>query len=625
MQADTRPQDEPAEFVASFVDDSMRYREPFEEIWDETERSYLVRGAWEESSARSTRYPLVSSGDPRLSGVTPGGQLGSDVSMLVDPETHQEVMTIASKLVLALMGEPGFLRARRVGAEDTRKGDVATRLVTYCLGLPDNFMSFFEWIVQMCVNGTGIMEGYWDYREGPRTFRSLAYDPYTGETRSSSTVMTAPVFDDLRFCPLPIRDFFPDPAATRLSLMSGAAKRFRITSAIAKGRVAAGMYDNAAVGRAIERRTSDMSQSRTAARTGDATLGSDEKQSHPDFMDMIGYEYIGRYPVPTADGIDWRVLTNLNGETVRNEPWARPLPFFSASIIPRLFSFYGVAPAEIIRFDQDFANTLKMMLADAVVRSVHMSPVVDQQAMVNQNLLRRMHPGKPIVVRGSTKDAVSFLQYNPDLRSASGLYANQKQQMREATGALGSVQGLGLGVDRASATEADQTYKNALDRPEMFATVLERTALPPIGLYTIASYKEYLEDDAALARRIGESEATVALADIQEEFDLEFIGSRIEGSRAQQLANYREIFALGQNPVAAPLIPWLPLLHKFIGDRLGAYDIAQMIGDPKATQVYMLLQKLGGPNSAAGNGNGEAGALPPPGMGEAQTGGEMVA
>ena len=246
------PMDEQAEFVTSFVDESKQARKAFEEIWDEVEMNFLVQPLHEFFSP--TRYPL----DPNLR-TTPTAKspLSAGQAILKDSETHQSIMTIVSKLVLSVMGEPGFIRAKKVGGEDLFKAKVAGELIEHAMRKEGHFWTMIEWVLAGSIYGTGVVEAFWDFQEGPREFPNVSFDPETGEEKRGSEILIAPIYDDVRYRCLDIRKFYPDPSETMMSRMLGAAKMFRITKDEALRRAESGLYDEEAVRRAIEARGSD--------------------------------------------------------------------------------------------------------------------------------------------------------------------------------------------------------------------------------------------------------------------------------------------------------------------------------------------------------------------------------
>lgn len=611
-----KPKDQHADFVISFVDDSREARRDFEEIWEEVELNYLVRPLQDASLGSITAYPLIGSRSELQNNYRNRG-----VTILKDPETHQSVMTIASKIVLGLMGEPDFIKAKKVGTEDLFAAQTVSKLLQHALGMEGHFWAFIEWIVGTCIYGTGILEAGWEYVEKPREFRSLTVDPTTGEERSETTTLLVPVYDDPKFSTISVRDFFPDTSGNLIHNMQGCAKRIKLTRMQLEDMADRDIYDKESVARALDDGPSSTADDHMDHPETDETVGTGIKKKHPDFEEVTGYEYFGTVPFRTRDGISHRVVTEFNGVTVRSRPWPRRIPFFECKLTPRLGSFWGVSPAEVMRYDQDFADTLKMMLADAVVRSVHPPHIYDRNADVDLAKLRRFSPDVPIGANRS--DAIQQVKYDPPVAPAFNMYAGVKQQMREGGGALGAIQGLGLGSKRFSATEAAQTFEQALDRPELWASIIEREFLPALGKYTLGLYQSFLEegtDDVQL--RIGQSELPVELSTILGDFDIEFVGSRLEGGKAQKIAAFREIAAASANPIIAQTVPWIPLLRKWF-DELGAHEIAAMVGNPQLMQLNILLNTIGGQNALGGNGNGTTPAREPVGALPAQLAGGL--
>ena len=592
------------------VDLAAEQRQVFEPIWDEAEANWLVRPLHEQSLSTNTRYPVA--GNLRdFQGF--GGR-----TILKDPETHQSVMSIIASIILTVFPEDQFIKAKGKGFEDIHRGKSAAGLIQYFSKLEGHYYSFFEWLLGAGIEGTGIGECFWDYVEQPRTFRTIDADPITGEEFSDTQILTAPVWDDPRFETFDIRDFFPDTGVHQLHRMKGAARRFRITSQMAMQRAEAEIYKKPAVEEAIERRSEEdqKAENEYDPSHDEETDLNPRHSSHPDFLEMTGFRYCGEVPFKSKDGFMRREIVVLNGETVRSEVWPRRLPWFDCKITPRKGSFYGVSPAELIRFDQDFADTLKMMLADAVVRAVHPPNIYDRNAEVDVAKLRRFDPDVPI---GANRvDAVQQVPYNPPVAPAFSMYAGIKQQMREGGSATNEAQGIGFtgGVPRSASAALGQ-FERAGVRPEMFNRVMEREYLPPLGKYGLGLYQEFLEDTEDLANRIGESETTVALADILLDFDIEFIGSRVDSTREQELQQFREIIAASANPIVAQIVPWVDLFRRYF-DRLGQHELAAQVANPQMMQLHLLLTQLAGPNQLGGNNNGETPSTPSPGTLPAQ-------
>lgn len=606
-----RPLDEQAEFVMSFVDEAQEDRQPFDDIWDEVESNWLVRPLHDRNLSSHTRYPLAGSLRDFQGGHTSSGR-----AILKDPETHQAVMSIVSSIILSIAPEKGFIRAKRRGFEDIYKAKTVNGLLEYNFQLEGQFWAMFEWLLGAGIYGTGIAESFWDFVEEPREFRTVEVDPTTLQEFTNTQILTAPVWDDPRMEAFDIRDFYHDTGASHLHRMKGAARRFSITATQALLRADREVYKKAAVRDAIDRRQTKMRKEREEEGVTDDVTGlNNMMESHPEFMEMNAFRYCGETPFKSA-GDPWtrREIVVVNGVTVRSEVWPRRLPWFECKITPRLGSFYGVSPGELIRFDQDFADTLKMMLADAVVRSVHPPNIYDRNAGVDVAKLRRFDPSVPIPA--DRVDAIQQVPYNPPVQPAFAMYSGIKEQMRQGSSATDVNQGFGIGTKRLSASEALATTQRAGVRPEMFNRVMEQEYLPPLGKYNLGLYQSHLEDTEDLANRIGESESVVALGDILEDFDIHFIGSRVEGTREQDLQAFREIITFAATPFAQ-LVPWIPLLREFFS-KLGQDEIASMVGNPQLIQLNTLLTQLSGPNQLGGNANGTTPNAPSPGALPAQ-------
>lgn len=603
-----RPLDEQAEFVMSLVDAAQKDRSPLEPVWDEVEQSFLVRPYTESNYGISTAYPFSNSGQSV-------GLAGH--SVLKDSETHQQLVTMASMIVLGLFPDNRFVQAEMVGAEDVFRARTASRLLEHCFRLPGHFWSVVEWVFLTMLRGTGMMAGEWGYEEQPRNLRSITGQE-DGSLLSSIETLMVPVYDDPRFRPLDLRDFFHDTGATSIQDSKYGIKRFRISVAEARRRIGdpdSGGYSQKAVNAAIERAARDDAKNRSDHPFTEPDQIAHDRKSHPEYRELIGYEFVGEQPFKSPDGIQRRVITVLGGETVRNHVWPRRLPFFDMRILPRPGSFFGISPGEVLRYDQDFVDVLKMMIADAVVLATHPPHIYNKNAMVDKRELRRWHPRVPIGVEGSIREAIGTAPYEPPLSASTVIQQQMKGQMRENTGILGAVQGLGLGSKRFSATEASETFNAARDRPELFAKIIEREYLPPPARFALELYQEFLEEDTDdVQRRVGATEMPVDISDILVDFDIRFVGSRQLGTLTERTAAAREIFqAASANPLVAQVIPWIPFLQEWFRD-IGQAEVAAMIGDPQLVQTNLLLQQIAGTGATVNNGNG----VPPAGRPIAQ-------
>lgn len=614
------PKDEEAEWVMSFVDESANdsERQEMEEIWDDTERNFLVRpwhGGYADYSNTSAPLGIIGQ-DPYSTNKK------LHMSILKDPETHQEVMTIIASIVLRTMPEPGYTKAIRRGFEDVLRAQTVSALIEYMQALPGHVMTEIEWLLGAGIHGTGLKEVFYDYVEEPRNLRTVEVDPETGEEFSDFTQLSVPVWDDVRHEAFDPRDFFQDVGQHMIHRMQGAARRSKIVKSEALRFANDGFYEKGAVRRAIQNQMAFDAKEREDKPDRGVSSLSRARAPHPRFRPMVRYRYCGNVPYKTSDGIQRREVVVLSGETVRSKPWPRRLPWFDCKITPRPRSFWGISPAEISLRDQDLADTLKMMLCDSVVQMAHPPKVVNRGANARLDRIRRWSPRVPIEVDGDARTAISTPDYRPDIAAGFAFQQGVKQQMREGTSATDANQGFGIGTKRLSASEAVGTFQQAGIRPEFFSFVLEREYMPPPAKYSLELYQEFLEDTEDLRQRVGESNQTAVLSDILSDYDIQFVGSSLQGTKADEVDALREIVAAGANPALFPLIPWIPLLRKHF-DKLGQSEIAAMVGNPELMRLHILLttvtgQATGGANQQTGNGAEVVPRQPPSGLLPAQ-------
>lgn len=602
------PEDE-ARAVMSFVDDSSRAREEYEPIWQETLQNYLVRPYSEASYNQQVQYPFLTGRG--------GNTSTSGFSVLKDPESHQVVEALLADEMTLLFGEGDIIRARPVGLEDVDAARTVQAYEHYTFRLEGHYRSLYEWLKDGKIFGLGVLFGYWHYQEGWDAVRSI--DASGGYEVSDERPMLVPVYDDYKFRCIDIFDFFWDPGASMLCDMLGAARRFTITEKQARAKVESGEWDRDAVERAIKNKSeTDARESRD--KTWREGLDRPQRNKpHRDFKPMVGYCYYGEVPYKTKDGISSRRVEVLCGETVRSRPHYGRLPFFAYSPCTIQGRFPGIAPLEVIRYTQDFTDALLMLNADAAAKMIHPPHIVNRYANVDFAKLKTFRPDVPVL--SDSIDAVQTLNYSPPLNVTAGFYSSMKGQMREGSGALGALQGVNDGPDRESATGFSGRYRQARGRPEAQAALIEREYLPPLAKHILSQGQRFIESTEDLMRRVGSIPNPVPLASFLGEFDIEFVGSRIEGTRTQRLQAYREIFAQGANPYMAPNIPWAESATRYYKD-LGLYEEAALVGTQVAQQTMLAAMQ---PGNGIGNGNGEIPATPSTALMPEQTGGTVVA
>jgi hypothetical protein len=589
------------EFAMGFVAASNNYRSQFTERWREVAGNFSMEPEWIGVSRDKSPYRYGPVYRPRRNQI-----------VLKDPETHKVVMTYAAKLVRAILGDPRreYIQAKPVGWEDAPlKAPTTTRLLRYAFALPGHFRTFVESIVDMLCYGTSVVEVSWKVDEREMPVRSLVTDPLTGMVTDMTSRQPVLVYDDVVIRPIDVMDFYPDPSRYRMLDMQGAAKRFKMNVLEAKQHGESGFYNPTWVQEAFDRGTGDAKGTDPSFRQG--LDQPHERRGYEGFKEMIGYEYWGQLPermkLEDETGklidVDRGVITVLNNVVVRTRAWPYNdafLPFHSLIINPVQGCFYGKAPAEIVRYDQSFADAVKILLAEAIIRRVHPPIAFDGDADVDVAALQAWKADALVMARGGP-NAVGTLKYDADLNGGMGLLNKLKVDIQEGSGALGGIQGE-EGPDREAATVGMKRIEMALDRPELAAMVLEDDCFPPIGKSILRRYQQFLHDEEDLQARIGELPESAWLGDIMGDFDVELMGSRKAMSRQMKLQSVDRLTAMSSAiPALQMRVPWDEIATWVIGDLLELPEIAAKANNPNQMMATMLAMQMGGGGGAGRN------------------------
>lgn len=599
---------DPKDFVMGFVAASERYKRQFEDRWEEVLASFMVEPRWANEQRDTSPYRTGSLMRGRKKRV-----------ILKDPQTNRIVNTYVAKLVRALFSDPHheYIQAEPVGYEDVQKAETTTKLLRYAMSLPGTFRTWVESLTDTVIFGTGIIEVSWYYCEREMPVRQITST--LGIETESTQRMMIPVYDDVMLKPVDVMDFYPDPSRYRLQEMAGAAKKFRMNTFEAHKLAKYGLYNKEAVERAFAG-SGSMSPEEEERSIRQGLDQPAESKAPEEFRDRIGYEYWGDVPWET-DGSVRRVITVLNGEKVRdvayplNDP---ALPFHSLIINPLQGRFYGVAPAEVIRYDQSFADAVKMLLAQAVIRNVLPPIAYDPSAVDDPEALKEWKPEALIAATGGP-NSVGVVKYNADFYNGFQMLAGLQTSMLQASGAEGG--GMGeAGPDREAATVGAKRLEYAVERPELAAMVIENDGLPQIGLALLRRYQQFLQGTDDLKLRVGELPESGWIGDIMGDFDVRFSGSRQAMTRQAKLQNIDRIIAYASAvPAFQIALPNIEIAQWMIGQLMELPEIAAKIGDPQAMLVNLLAMQAGGGGGPAQNGVGPASEAP--GMLPAQSAG----
>lgn len=611
------------EHVMGFVSASDKFRSQYTDRWEEVLANVMVRPNVNDTLGASTPYKRPYGGDTLY-------RRNRKRVVLKDGESHKVAMTYVAIIMTQLFGHPRneYVQAVPVGWEDAEsKGPVVTKLMRYAFSLPGHFRTFAETAFDMVTFGTGIIDSSWKFLKRDIPVRTAMLGP-AGEEFSTS-IQPVKAYDDICLRPVDIMDFYPDPSRYRIQEMCAVAKKFRMNSYEARRLAANGFYNAEDVEKAIAAAPATSSSSGPSPNQS-FRVGLDQPSdtvAAAGFKDLIGYDYWGEFP-EKADIRDDKegsliqrgVATVWNNVSIRRRNWpiADPnYPFHTFIINPVQGRFYGISPAEVIRYDQSFADAMKMLLAEAMIRRVHPPIAVDEDATVDMAALRAWKADTVVTVRGGPQ-GIGTLRYDADVQGGFEMLTGLKAAMQEDSGALGAIQGQN-GPDRESATVGSARYGYAKNQPELACMIIEKECLPPIGQAILRRYQQFLGGIEDLKNRIGELPDPIWIGDIMGDFDIQFVGSRLAVSNQEKLQSYDRLSAMAmQIPAAQAMIPWDQILRALVGDVMNLPEVAAKIADPQTMALNQaMMQQFG----AGGSQNGVPTAPEIPGTMPAQAAG----
>lgn len=596
--------------VSEFIAEGDSDRSDMHDIWNETMDNFMVRPLGQTRTRQRVEFPFLEENDL--------DRYQRGYATIKDPESHQIVESLVGDEMEALYGMmPEGIKCTPVGIEDAVKADTAQRLLHYFFRQPGHYLARQVRSRYKFVMGTSVVKLWWRYDEMVRMMRSGSYGE-DGALSMQSTVNMVPTYDDPCMRMVDMTDFFWDTSETQIAEMYGAAERLYFTASTLRKQK---MFDKRAVEKAISIGSNTKDSKEEQDKGWRRGMDYPNKGRKPaSAKEMIAYSYYGNASHKHADGVNWRWIVVCNGVTLLSKPWYSRIPFYESTVCPLIGRFPGLSPLEVIRYSQDFTDSMKMGLGDAISRMVYSMMLVSRDSGIHTSHLRRWKPDRPVMT--DQMDGLAFLNYSPNIGPVAGFYNGEKQQMREASGAVGAFQGFGLGVNRASGTEAAGTMQRAGVRPAANHSLEENEYLPAIAMGVLELYQQNLDSDEELALRIGEQPESVSMADIMTKFDIEFSGSRQAGTKSDAIAAYRELFGLRSDPVASARVPWDKVIQRFM--RLqGLHMEAMEVGTPETVHDNVLLQLLSGRKGGIGGGNGTDAAAPPPGAGTPQLAGDV--
>ena len=610
-----------ANFVLTVVRQAEMARDDYLPRWEENWTNYLVMPRGEVRLSGRTDDPLSRANMfPRRAGH----------AQLKDPESHQIVESLLAETMTQLFPEDGYVKARPTGGEDYRLAQGTNRIIEHALGIPRHQRILYQWLKDAFVVGTGIAFGDWDFEEDFEIVRTIS--EVAGFSVSTFARVLTTIRDDVRLDNVDATDFYPVPGADNFDDLKGAARRVELFGPelmreIEDADEAHGWRPDDEVQEAIDLGFEGIENTQEAVRVGLDRDESDAPMS--DFDPVVGYEYWGEVPWagtdddPIENGSRRRRLLVLNGKLVREQDWPLKrgrLPFFDITINPISGRLWGLSPLEVIRFDQDFADVLKQMLAKAVVKSVNPPHVINVHQGVSPAKVAAFREDVPITVEGDVRTAFAQAPYAPPIQQAEAIYSGiVKPQMREAAGSQGGVQGQGIGTKRFSASEAQNVFRSQFARPNMIAQFIEKVSLPPLGAFILDQYALNIEDNATLRARFGE-DFEVDLAELQKKHNVRFVGGRREHDRLSKAsAMERALAVIQQIPEIRAQIPWQEFLKLY----MKAIDLPELVALVGADETLSNNAQLMAVLNQFSDGGRTGASNPPRGGSDAELAGRV--
>jgi hypothetical protein len=608
-----------ANFVMGVVRQAEMARDDYLPRWEENWTNYLVMPRGEVRLSGRTDDPLSRANMfPRRAGH----------AQLKDPESHQIVESLLAETMTQLFPEDGYVKARPTGGEDFRLAQGANKIIENALGIPRHQRILYQWLKDAFVVGTGIAFGDWDFEEDFEIVRTIS--EVAGFSVSTFARVLTTIRDDVRLDNVDATDFYPVPGADNFDDLKGAARRVELFGPdlireLEDSVEADGWRPKDEVQEAIDLGFEGVENTQETYRVG---LDRDESDAPmPEFKPVVGYEYWGEVPWEGTDddtienGSRRRRVLIVNGKMVREQDWPLKrgrLPFFDITINPISGRLWGLSPLEVIRFDQDFADVLKQMLAKAVVKSVNPPHVINVHQGVSPAKTAAFREDVPITVEGDVRTAFAQAPYAPPIQQADAIYNGiVKPQMREAAGSQGGVQGQGIGTKRFSASEAQNVFRAQFARPNMIAQFIEKVSLPPLGAFILDQYALNIEDNATLRSRFGE-DFEVDLTELQKKHNVRFVGGRREHDRLSKAsAMERALAVIQQIPEIRAQIPWQEFLKLY----MKAIDLPELVALVGADETLSQNAQLMAVLNQFSDGGRTGASAPPRGGSDAELAG----
>ena len=602
--------------MLDFIDRSARQRDPFIKVWREVMDNYMVALPGGNSNRLFNPNGFRLFGD-QVQG--PGTRSSGSGSRLKDPETHQIIETMISQGLGLLLSPRDYLQAIPIGSDDPAKAEMLSKVLLGVLDSPNTWQTFYTILKDAFIFGTAIVQVGWANRSRLQVTKVPVIDPNTGLVAGFEFVerdinyMNGP---DIK--QVDIYDFYPDPSGTRIQHdMDFVVKRARVSVAQARQLAKDGVYDRAAVEIAATRKRDREQRGRNEENRYDRV--PDQEKNTPvlptaeDSGMLEIFEGWGVVPWLPADKARNRVITLIEDVHARSHinPYLDGnIPFKEVVVNPIQGRFYGLGPAEVIRFLQDSADAMLMNLTDAQDLAVNGPIILGKAFGGDPNQVKRRAP-RDIILARDVKQVAPFPTDLNILQQGAQTLLQRKLNMREATGATNPVQAINSS-DRTTAFEVSELVRVASQKVELMIQIIEKDDFPWIGRTIHSRLKQFLPDEGAIATLAGE-QVPFTLDDIDVEADVRFVGSRLAKTPAQKFQQYNIVTqTLSQTPLLFLTAPGI-LVELF--EAAGLKDAERIVAEGAQAAQALLEQ-----GQLQGGAPGAQGAAPSsPGGGQVAT------
>ena len=555
-------------------------------------RSEELRDSWwADDMEVMANYMVMPWNDGRGCGDNYGSNISKMLSrpVLKDTESHQIINSLLAKTLLGTLSGEGFVKAMPVGREDAAGAAIASSLVRRMFRINGNFRNMYVGSQDAFLFGATVYAPRWMFLTGPKIQTRIGTDEFTGQPTFEKRTVEGVLVDDIDLIPIDLAHFFPEPDVDTVAKMLFAAYRYSMPRFKIEEMAESGQWNKAAVGRALEKGPNNLVTKDPQGRQGIDRPMSATVSAYENFVVIEGW---GETPHLHPDKSRRRRIIMINEEVVSSKPspiaFSRTSPFFDFVVNPIAGRWRGIAPGHLIRHHQDLSDAVLMLLAEGVQRKAAPPLIYDANDfdLEIEKLIAWRGP-----IAASNINGVKEMNYNPEMGEAFQLFGGNKQMMREGTAATSGNQGFGLGSKRFSASEAQLSFQNAGDRPQMTQQLWERVFYPDLAKAGLELYAQFLQTPEDLADRVGGDKALRGMVFDPDMFDIdydfEFVGSsQIQGKEIRFQLLERAMQLAVNIPGVAPLFPWQPAFMELL-ELADLRELEQMYGKPEMINQYL--------------------------------------